>query len=86
MVTVTSAELQKRFSTIREKALQEPVAVTHHGRESLVVLSAVEFRRLKALDTRRAYHPWELPDDLIEALEQGQPSVHRQSSNPCGIA
>ena len=73
MVTITSAELQKQFGRYREMALREPVSVTHHGRESLVVMSADEFKRLKALDTRRAVHPWELPDDLAEALETVEP-------------
>lgn len=69
MDTVTSVELQKHFGPVREKALKGPVSVTHHGRESLVVLSADEFHRLKALDTRQAFYAWELPDDLAQALE-----------------
>lgn len=74
MVTVTSAELQKHFGPVREKALREPVSVTHHGRESLVVLSAEEFRRLKALDTRQALHPWELPEAWGAALDAATPA------------
>ena len=70
MVTVTGAELQKRFGRYRDLALREPVTVTHHGRESLVMLSADEYKRLKAFDDRKAYHAWELPDDLIEALDE----------------
>jgi prevent-host-death family protein len=74
MVTVTSAELQKHFGPVREKALREPVSVTHHGRESLVVLSAEEFRRLKALDTRQVFHPWELPEAWGAALDEATPA------------
>jgi len=51
----------------------EPVSVTHNGRESLVVLSADEFKRLKALDTREALYAWELPQDLADALETAEP-------------
>lgn len=79
MPTVTAAELQKQFGLYREIARREPVTVTHHGRESLVVLSVEEFRRLKALDTRRAYYPHELPDDILAELEkgyQGEPTPH----------
>ena len=47
--------------------------MTHRGRESLVVLSAGEFRRLKALDARQALYAWELPEDLAEALDESQP-------------
>ena len=76
MIAVTSADLQKQFGRYRELALKEPVSVTHHGRESLVVMWAAEFKRLKALDTRRAYHVWELPDDLTDALKTAEPPAH----------
>lgn len=70
MVKITSAEAQKHFGRYREIAQREPVAITSHGRDSLVLISASEFQRLKSMDTRRAYFAWELPDDLTEALEQ----------------
>jgi prevent-host-death family protein len=74
MIRVTAADLQKQFGRYRDLAIKEPVAVTHHGRESLVVLSAAEYRRLKALDDApRAFHVWELPDDAVEALESAVP-------------
>ena len=73
MVTVTAAELQKQFGRFRDLALREPVSVTHHGRDSLVMLSSDEYNRLKALDTRFAVYPWELPNDLVEALEKSEP-------------
>ena len=52
---VTSAEFQKAFGRYCEEALREPVTITHHGRESLVLLSAGEYRRLKERD-REALH------------------------------
>jgi prevent-host-death family protein len=69
MVKVTAAEFQKHFGRYKDAAQREPVIVTSHGRESLVVLSVEDYRRLEALDTRRAYHPAELPDDLKDALD-----------------
>ena len=71
MVTVTSAEMQKQFGRFRDIAQREPVTVTNHGRESLVMLSADEFKRLKALDTRKAYYTHELPDDIVAELDKG---------------
>jgi prevent-host-death family protein len=56
MVTVTAAELQKHFGRFRDLALREPVSVTHHGRDSLVILSADEYVRLKALEKEAANH------------------------------
>jgi PHD/YefM family antitoxin component YafN of YafNO toxin-antitoxin module len=73
MVTITSADLRPQFTRCRELALKEPVSVTHNGRESLVVLSADEFKRLKALDTRQALYAWELPTDLANTLEVAVP-------------
>ena len=68
---VTSAELQKSFGLYREKALKNPVVITNHGRESLVLMSAEEYRRLKSLD-RRTLHPSELSEAEIEALEKAE--------------
>ncbi len=64
---VTSADFQKAYGQYREKALQAPVVITNHGRDSLVLLSAEEYRRLKSQD-RKALHPWELGPKDIEAL------------------
>lgn len=66
--TVTSAELQRALGPYRDRALAEPVIITHHGRESLVLLSAAEFHRLKTLE-RRALHPSELSGAEVEAPE-----------------
>ena len=71
MVTVTSAEMQKQFGRYREIAQREPVSITNHGRESLVMISADEFKRLKALDTRQTYYAHELPDDIVAELDKG---------------
>lgn len=79
MVTITAAELQNHFGKYRDLAQREPVAVTHHGRESVVVMSAHEYERLKALDTRQAFYAHDLPDDIIAELGkgyQGEPTPH----------
>ena len=68
---VSSAELQRSFGRYWQKALREPVVITNHGRESLVLLSAEEYRRLKSQD-RRALHPGELGGREIESLRASQ--------------
>lgn len=78
MISVTSAEFQKSFGRYREVAQREPVAITAYGRDSLVLLSAEEYRRLKQRD-RRAVHPWELDEDAIAALEAAQPPAEAAS-------
>ena len=67
-VKVSSAEFQKAFGRFREAALKEPVIITNHGRESLVLVAADEYRRLKALD-RRALYAWELDAETLAAIE-----------------
>ena len=69
---ISSGEFQRAFGRYRELALQSPVAITNHGRESLVLLSASEYKRLKQLD-RRALHPWEMSEDAIGALLTAEP-------------
>lgn len=71
MVSVTSAEIQRQFGRFREIAQREPVTITSLGRESLVMVSADEFKRLKALDAREAFFTDDLPDDIIAELEKG---------------
>jgi len=66
-VTVSSGEFLKAYGRISETALREPVSITSHGRERLVLLSAEEYRRLKQND-RTPLYPWELSDDDLGAL------------------
>lgn len=69
--SVTSAEFQKAFGRYRDAALREPVTITNHGRESLVLLSADEYRRLKSLD-RQPLYAWELGEPALSALERAE--------------
>lgn len=69
---VSSAAFQRAFGRYRELALQAPVSITSHGRDSLVLLSVTEYRRLKDLD-RRALHPSELSAETIAAIRVAEP-------------
>lgn len=69
MATVTSAEFQKNFGTYKDAAQRGPVTITNHGRESLVVLSADEYKRLKSMDTRQAYFAHEIPEDMLAEID-----------------
>jgi prevent-host-death family protein len=66
-LTVTSAEFQKAFGRYRERALQEPLTITNHGRDSLVLLSADEYARLKRRD-RMVLKAEDLTDGQMEAI------------------
>jgi PHD/YefM family antitoxin component YafN of YafNO toxin-antitoxin module len=67
-VRISSAEFLKRYGAVTEQALREPVSITSHGRDRLVLLSADEYQRLRQQD-RRALYPWELSPEDLRALE-----------------
>jgi prevent-host-death family protein len=69
MVRVTAGELQKQFGAYSETAQREPVTITKHGRDSLVLISAAAYERLKAIYAPKAYHVSEAPEEFIRALE-----------------
>jgi prevent-host-death family protein len=71
-ITVSSGDFLKSYGRIVEAALREPVAITSHGRERLVLLSAEEYQRLKA-NEQTALYPWELDEGSIRALEAAEP-------------
>lgn len=73
-VSVSSGEFLKAYGRISETALREPVSITNHGRERLVLLSAEEYRRLKQND-RKTMSVWDLSEEDIRALEVSEPSA-----------
>ncbi len=70
--TVTSGAFQRAFGRYREMALQTPVSITNHGRDSLVLLSAAEFERLKQFD-RQVVRPWELSEEELQEIAKAEP-------------
>ncbi len=49
-IKVKAAEVQKNFGRYQDAALAEPVVVTRYGRDSVILLSVAEYRRLKQRD------------------------------------
>lgn len=68
---VTASEFQISFGALSDKARQQPVIITKHGRDSLVVMSAEEWERLKRRD-RRVGLTADLPDEWIEAVRNSE--------------
>ena len=66
-MSITSAQFQKAFGRYREAALREPLMITNHGRESLVLLSAEEYRRLKQRD-RVVMRVEDLDEETVRAI------------------
>lgn len=60
--------------------MREPVSITSHGRERLVLLSADEYRRLKQND-RTPLYPWELSEAELQALAVSEPPSEAHAFN-----
>lgn len=71
MTTTTATDFQKRVGEFADIARREPVTVTRHGRPSLVLLAAEDYRRLKEIEARstRAVRTVDLAPETIEAME-----------------
>jgi len=68
-MTISSTEFQRNVGLYTNKAVQEPLIITAHGRDRLALLSIEDYNRLKMLDDREALTAENLPDDLLQELE-----------------
>ena len=65
---VTASEFQNSFGMLSDKARRQPVVITKHGHDSLVVLPVEEWERLKRRD-RRVGLTAEVSEEWIEAVQ-----------------
>lgn len=75
--TATSEEVSRSFGRFGRQALQAPLTITHHGRESLVLLSHAEYERLRRRDRQVMtidQVPRELRDE-VAAARWGAPAA-----------
>jgi prevent-host-death family protein len=72
MVKVTSAEFQKNIGRYQDIALTQPVAITRHGRERTVMISADEYHRLKRRD-REVLGLDDYSQDDLDAIRAAEP-------------
>ncbi len=75
----SAAEVARNFGRFKELAQRNPVEVTSHGRDSVVLVSAEEYARLKALDDRQALYAHELPAAMRNALKTAKPPASTKS-------
>ena len=71
MTRVSAADFQRTFGALSDKAAREPVAITKHGRDHLVLISAEEYARLKRRD-RRVFATSDLTAEEIALFETAQ--------------
>ena len=73
---VTSGEFLKHFGRYHDAARLEPVTITKHGRDSVVMLSADEYQRLKRRD-RQVLRVEQLDEGFLKELESADvPAEH----------
>jgi PHD/YefM family antitoxin component YafN of YafNO toxin-antitoxin module len=68
---ISTADFIKNYSTLADRALAEPVTITKHGRDRLVVVSATEYERLKKRD-RQVSQSADLPDSVLELIARAE--------------
>jgi prevent-host-death family protein len=68
---VTASEFQQAFGALSDKARHEPVVITKHGRDSLVVMAAEEWNRLRRRD-RRVGLTTDLPEEWLQAVREAE--------------
>lgn len=68
-LSISSAEFQRAFGRYREAALKEPVTITNHGRDSLVLMAVDEYQRLKSRD-RVALRVEDLSDEDFKTITE----------------
>lgn len=68
---VTASEFRHDFGALTDKARREPVVITKRGRDSLVVMSAEEWNRLKRRG-RRVGSSAELPEEWLEPVRRAK--------------
>jgi hypothetical protein len=68
--TVAATEFCRNFATYQRQVQREVIAVQSHGKTTGYFLSPEVFERVQRIltESRRAYHPAELPPHLREAV------------------
>lgn len=69
MVSVTATEFQRNFGQYEDRALVEPVSITSHGREKVVLISKETFDQLNNR-APKALLVSELSDEDLRNIQQ----------------
>jgi prevent-host-death family protein len=67
MTKVTSGEFTREFGRYRALAHREPVVITNHGRDDVVLIAADDYARLRRYD-QKAFHVTQLPKEVVDEL------------------
>jgi prevent-host-death family protein len=67
MAKVTSGDFTREFGRYRVMAHREPVVVTNHGRDDVVLIGAEDYARLRRYE-QKAFHVSQLPKEVVDEL------------------
>lgn len=80
MIKISSIDFGREPDRYQGLAVAEPVVVTRDGRDSVVVISAEEFQRLKRRD-RIALGIEDFTLEEVEAVRAARPSTEAEAFN-----
>lgn len=71
---VPATEFCRNFATYQRQVQREPIQVQSHGKTTGYFVSADEFERMQRIlmESRKAYHPAELPEHLRKAVARAR--------------
>jgi len=67
MAKVTSNEFAREFGRYRVLAHREPVVITNHGRDDVLLIGVEDYERLRRYE-QKAMHVTELPKEVVNEL------------------
>lgn len=73
MVRISDGEVQQQWGRVLNMAVVEPVTITDNGHDPMVLMSEVEYQRLKRRD-RRVMALSDFTEEDIEAIRNAKPS------------
>jgi PHD/YefM family antitoxin component YafN of YafNO toxin-antitoxin module len=80
---VPATEFCRNFATYQRQVQREPIQVQSHGKTTGYFVSAEEFERVQRIlsESRKAYHPAELPPHLRTAVAKARMSPKHAKLN-----
>jgi prevent-host-death family protein len=75
MKRFTFSDMNRGSGEILETALVEPVVLTKHGKEKLVILAADAYKRMQGQPHVTAYSIADMPDDVYHELMEGLDAI-----------
>ena len=70
-IRVSATDFDKQVHRYQDVAMTQAVVVTRDGQDSVVMISAAEYDRLKRRD-RKVFAAGELPADLLDAVRRAE--------------